>query len=162
MLGENSARGHFQRHFLCQREKQPRWVAPQDTSTRSLRQSARMKESARNTYSFRNSASPWHTHTYMSVGMGMYFKSICLHCHRMQSYENNFHFVNLILEVFKMISSHYNHKISPTPTGYMGQTHLVFAQTKFEAVAQPAQKAGPSILFSIPLRVKNLEIKKRD
>lgn len=79
----------------------------------------------------------------------------------MQSYENNFHFANLILEVLKMISSHYNQEISPTPTGYMGQTHLVFAQTKFEAVAQPAQKAGPSILLSIPQRVKNLEIKKK-
>lgn len=66
-----------------------------------------------------------------------------------------------ILEVFKIISCHYNQEISPTPTGYMGQTHLVFAQTKFEAVAQPAQKAGPSILFSIPQRVKNLEIKKK-
>lgn len=90
----------------------------------------------------------------------MYFKSICLHCHMMQHYENCFHFANLLLEVLKIICSHYNPMVSPTAIGYMRQTHLVFAQTRFEALAQPAQKEGPSILFSKPQRVTNPEIKK--
>lgn len=38
--------------------------------------------------------------------------------------------------------------------------YLVFAQIELEAVVWPAQEEGPQILFSIPERVKNLEIKR--
>lgn len=64
------------------------------------------------------------------------------------------------MEVLKINSSLYDHKISPSPVGYVGQIYLVFAQMKLEAIVWPAQEEGPQILFSIPQRVKNLEIKK--
>lgn len=65
------------------------------------------------------------------------------------------------MEVLKINSSHYNHKISPSPVGYVGQMYLFFAQIQLEAVVWPAQEEGPPILFSILQRVKNLDIKKK-
>jgi len=36
---------------------------------------------------------------------------------------------------------------------------LVLAQSRFEAPVQPTQKKGPSVLFSVPQRIKKPEIK---
>lgn len=145
------ASGHYQGG------KQLLLVALQDTSTRSLHWSTSMKESAGNMYSFRNSPCPWHRHTQRYVNRDGGILQIILLVlpdlyWKMQSYENRFHFANLLQESLKMICSHSNPKVSPAPTGYTAQMRLVFAWTKFEALAQPAQKECPSILFSIPQR----------
>lgn len=98
-----------------------------------------------------------------AIGVGIYFKSICLSCQtptgRCKDKKKCFHFANLLLEILKVICCSYNLRSLLLPL-YMWDILymcLVLAQTRFQALVQPAQKEDPSILFSILQRVRKPE-----
>lgn len=93
------------------------------SSTRPLHQSASMRETALTEHSFASSPCPGIV-THMCLGKVTYFKFVCFHHHMMQSYVNSFYFGNLVIDVLKINSSHYNHKIPPSPVGFLPSSSL--------------------------------------